>query len=68
MEWWQQEEGGGGWEEGQPCSFPPGLCPSLPSTSLTRTFCAFIITIAFSVSLLPAPKCSSQQPPGRSQE
>ncbi|XP_061245872.1 fas-binding factor 1 [Bos javanicus] len=36
--WWQQEEGGGGREEGRPCSFPPGLCPSPPSSSLTHTF------------------------------
>lgn len=42
MGWWEQEDGGGGWKEGRPCSFPSGLCPSPPSSSLTRIFCLHI--------------------------
>lgn len=57
MGWWEQEEGGGGWEEGQPCSFPSGLCPSPPSSSLTRTF-----------SCLHANNCFLSQPAASTQE
>lgn len=47
MGWWEQEEGGGGWEEGRPCSFPSGLCPSPPLSSLTRTFSCLHINNCF---------------------